>query len=105
MRHSMNEVDWIEKGQKRLKETAKALEELFFEQQAKSEASLNKKDEIFSYFVNESNSFCKITNKIANEFGCQTISLKKKIDGFFLNLAENLNSKYARSEWQKESQE
>jgi DNA-directed RNA polymerase delta subunit len=81
------------------------LEELFFEQQTKSEASLSKKDEIFSYFVNESNSFCKITNKIANEFGCQTVSLKKKIDGFFTNLAEGGNPRYGRPDWQKESQE
>jgi hypothetical protein len=57
----------------------KSLEELVFDQQCQLEVTFSKRDEIFSYFVNEANSFSRLTSKIGNELSTQSSALYKKL--------------------------
>lgn len=68
---------------RRTTELIKTLEELYYDQQSRTEAELHNKDTNFLFVTNEALTFARITMKICTEFGCQTNSLKKKLNAFF----------------------
>lgn len=72
-------------SQKRIQDHFKKLQEIQYELQNRVETELSNKDTNFLFVTNESLSFARITMKICNEFGCQAISLKKKLNAFFGN--------------------
>lgn len=74
-------------GQRKTADLVKNLEELYFELQSRLETELNNRDTNFIFVTNEAQTFARITMKICNEFGCQTISLKKKLNAFFDSLS------------------
>lgn len=74
---------------KRLQDQVKKLHEIHVELQNRVESEISNKEMNFLFSTNESLAFARITLKICNEFGCQAISLKKKLNTFFDNFDEN----------------
>jgi hypothetical protein len=70
-------------SQRRTSDLIRNLEELYYDYQNRMDAELSNKDTNFLFVTNEAKAFADITMKICTEFGCQSNSLKKKLNSFF----------------------